>query len=224
MDNDLIKRARAARLILAREKLHRTPAEAMRALGVARGTYYGYENGNRLITEAAARRLAPGLQVAPEWLLFGDVQNLEKNLRRLSLFLPNDVLYFSQIRGGASPVSKTMLTVDPQFMSVPERGYFVRAPDNAMARSDERNIPAGAYPLIDPDSRDCRPGALVHAVLAARRTSVVREIRQQMRGDGQTVTVLVPADPAFESIEFSERAGDFIVGEVAWVLVPFLRR
>lgn len=49
-----------------------TPTAFAKAHDIPEPTYRGYENGNRALTQRAARQFAPLLSVSVAWLLFGE--------------------------------------------------------------------------------------------------------------------------------------------------------
>ncbi len=210
------------RLKQARRKFFGAAREAAAALGIPQSTYYGYENGSRSFDPDVATLLARRFKVSPEYLLYGRYSPEKGDAtgnksRTISLFLTVDLVYFSQIRSGASPVSlKTMPVLEP---SLPLRLYCVHQNDRSMVIGGNDGLIA-RYPAIaqdavvflDPDAV-FGPDEIVHAVIPRLQISVIRLLTRFRGGDGVVHNKLVAFNHAFEDIVLDAVGGVYILGK-----------
>lgn len=211
------------RLIKARETVWANigPVEAARRLEVGQSTYSDHEGGKKTPLLAQAAHYALRLGISLDWLVLGKGQMFLTNstsnapftlkLEQIPLISPHNVMHLREIVSGSQPLSLDM-TAAPDGADRLKRMFGLKQLDNAMTRSLFPSYPPGTTYYINPDVVP-QPGDTVVVYLAAIGHAVARRYERRQES-GKSISVFVPFNPAFETIEARDESEALIVGRV----------
>jgi SOS-response transcriptional repressor LexA len=193
------------RLRFARERAgFKTAVEAADALGVARSTYIGHENGHRGFPASRAPQYARKFKVSEEWLLYGkgDSQPLIDGAEGIIQFpILGDVPAGNWKE--AIHTSRNMIPVPAS--EAPAQGYALKVHGDSM----DLVVPDGTMIVVDPGDTDLWAGKCYVIMNDDGETTFKRYLDNPAR--------LVPCSSNPSHKEMPIQAGGYqVLGRVVW--------